>query len=139
MTEGYVISMIPTSGAEMKAGDTVFLEISTGPEIKFATMPNLVGDTISTAQAKLEGSNLVMGSVTERPDDAPQGTVTWQSRSPGESVQEKTKINVIISSGPAETPPPEENPEVPPEQQDGAMPPEQQGAEPPQEGDGSVG
>jgi serine/threonine-protein kinase len=142
VTEGYVISMIPDAGAEMKAGDTVFLEISTGPEIKFATMPQLVGDTISTAQAKLEGSNLVMGTITERPDDAPAGTVTWQSRSAGESVQEKTKINVIISSGPAETPPPpEENEEVPPEQQEGeGQPPEQQGEEPAvQEGDGSVG
>ena len=102
-------------------------------------MPQLVGDTISTAQAKLEGSNLVMGNITERPDDAPAGTITWQSRSAGESVQEKTKINVIISSGPAETPPPEENTEVPPEQQNEEAPPEQQGAEPPQEGDGSVG
>ena len=130
VTEGYVISMIPAAGAEMKAGDTVFLEISTGPDIKYATMPDLIGDSINTAQAKLEGLNLVMGSVIEQPDNANPGTVTWQSRSAGESVQEKTKINVIISSGPAETPPPEENSEVPPEQQE---------AEPPQEGDGSVG
>ncbi len=134
VTEGYVISMIPAAGAEMKAGDTVFLEISTGPEIKFATMPDLVGDTISTAQAKLEGSNLVMGNITERPDDAPAGVVTWQSRTAGESVQEKTKINLIISSGPAETPPPAEE-EAPPEQQSG----ETQNEQPPQEGDGSVG
>ena len=140
VTEGYVISMIPDAGAQMKAGDTVFLEISTGPEIKFADMPDLIGDTISTAQAKLEGLNLVMGNITERPDDAPAGTVTWQSRSAGESVQEKTKINVIISSGPAETPPPEEDEEVPPEQQGTEVPPEQQGEEqPPQDGDGSVG
>ena len=132
--------MIPDAGAQMKAGDTVFLEISTGPEIKFADMPDLIGDTISTAQAKLEGLNLVMGNITERPDDAPAGTVTWQSRSAGESVQEKTKINVIISSGPAETPPPEEDEEVPPEQQGTEVPPEQQGEEqPPQDGDGSVG
>ncbi len=141
VTEGYVISMIPDAGAQMKAGDKVFLEISTGPEIKFVTMPQLVGDSISTAQAKLEGSNLVMGSITERPDDAPAGSVTWQSRSAGESVQEKTKINVIISSGPAETPPPpDENEEVPPEQQGEGQEPEQQGEDQPsQEGDGSVG
>ena len=141
VTEGYVISMIPDAGAQMKAGDTVFLEISTGPEIKYVTMPQLVGDTISTAQAKLEGSNLVMGTITERPDDAPAGTVTWQSRSAGESVQEKTKINVIISSGPAETPPPpDENEEVPPEQQGEGQEPDQQGGDQPtQEGDGSVG
>ena len=116
----------------MKAGDTVFLEISTGPEIKFVEMPQLVGDTINTAQAKLEGLELVMGSITERPDDAPEGTVTWQSRTAGDSVQEKTKINLIISSGPAETEPPEEENEE--------VPPEQQGEEqPPQDGDGIIG
>ncbi len=132
VTEGYVISMIPSDGAEMKAGDTVFLEISTGPEIKFVEMPQLVGDTINTAQAKLEGLELVMGSITERPDDAPEGTVTWQSRTAGDSVQEKTKINLIISSGPAETEPPEEENEE--------VPPEQQGEEqPPQDGDGIIG
>ena len=125
----------------MNAGDTVFLEISTGPEIKYAKMPDLVGDTISTATAKLEGLNLVMGNITERPDDAPAGTVTWQSRTAGEDVQEKTKINVIISSGPAETPPPQdENEEVPPEQQGTDVPPAEEGGEqPPQDGDGSVG
>ena len=131
VTEGYVISMIPAEGAEMNAGDTVFLEISTGPEIKFVDMPQLVGDTISTAQAKLEGLELVVGSITERPDDAPAGTVTWQSRSAGDSVQEKTKINLIISSGPVETPPPEED--------ENEVPPEQQGEEQPQDEDGIIG
>ncbi len=132
VTEGYVISMIPAEGAEMNAGDTVFLEISTGPEIKFVDMPQLVGDTISTAQAKLEGLELVVGSITERPDDAPAGTVTWQSRSAGDSVQEKTKINLIISSGPVETPPPEED--------ENEVPPEQEGEEqPPQDEDGIIG
>ena len=139
VTEGYVISMIPSEGAQMNAGDTVFLEISTGPEIKFVSMPQLVGDSISTAQAKLEGMELVVGSITERPDDTPPGTVTWQSRSEGETVQEKTKINLIVSSGPAETPPPEEEEEE--EKEEEEVPPEQEQEEqqPPQDGDDSVG
>ena len=121
-TEGYVISMIPGAGAEMKAGDTVFLEISTGPEIKFVDMPQLVGDTLSTARAKLEGLNLVVGSITEEPNDSLAGTVTWQSRSYGESVQEKTRINLIVSSGPA-APPAEEGGEgdAPPVNEDGSV------------------
>jgi len=103
VTEGYVITMIPAAGTQMKAGDKVFLEISTGPEIKFVPMPNLIGDTVSTATAKLEGSNLVVGTITQQPDEAPAGTVTWQSRSAGDSVQEKTRINLIVSTGPEET------------------------------------
>ena len=123
-TEGYVISMIPAAGAEMKAGDTVFLEISTGPEIKFVEMPNLIGDTLSTARAKLEGKNLVVGSITEQPDEALAGTVTWQSRNGGESVQEKTRINLIVSMGPPETPPDDnesEEPAPPPVNEDGSV------------------
>ncbi len=137
VTEGYVISMIPSEGAQMNAGDTVFLEISTGPDIKFVSMPQLVGDSISTAQAKLEGMELVVGSITERPNDAPPGTVTWQSRSEGETVQEKTKINLIVSSGPVETPPPEE--EEKEEEGEAEVPPEQQEEQPTQDGDDSVG
>ncbi len=122
-TEGYVISMIPAAGAEMKAGDTVFLEISTGPEIKFVDMPLLVGDTLSTARAKLEGLNLVVGSITEEPNDSLAGTVTWQSRSYGESVQEKSRINLIVSSGPPEPPPSEggEGESAPPVNEDGSV------------------
>ncbi len=138
VVEGYVISMIPAAGTELKAGDTVYLEISTGPEIKYATMPQLVGDPIRTAQAKLEGSNLVVGNVTEQPDDAPAGTVTWQSMTAGASVQEKTKINLIISSGPAEPEPPVEEPV---EEPVGEEPPaEESGGEEPPVGneDGSV-
>jgi hypothetical protein len=98
-----------------------------------------VGDPIRTAQAKLEGSNLVVGNVTEQPDDAPAGTVTWQSMTAGASVQEKTKINLIISSGPAETEPPVEEPV---EEPVGEEPPaEESGGEEPPVGneDGSVG
>ena len=74
VTEGFVISQIPEAHSEVKAGDTIFLEISAGPEIKYVSMPQLVGDTIRTAKAKLDGKNLVIGNVDESPDDAPLRT-----------------------------------------------------------------
>jgi len=135
VTEGFVISMIPPAGTELKAGDTVYLEISTGPEIKYAQMPQLVGDAIRTAEAKLDGLNLVLGNVTEEPNSAPAGTVTWQSMTAGASVQEKTRINLIISSGPTETEPPvTEDGEAPPAQEGGEGTPDM-----PVNEDGSVG
>ncbi len=117
VTEGFVISQIPEAHSEVKAGDTIFLEISAGPEIKYVSMPQLVGDTIRTAKAKLDGKNLVIGNVDESPDDAPAGNVIWQSMAAGESIPERTRINLIISSGPVESPPPEEpEDETPPEE-----------------------
>ena len=141
VTEGYVISSIPAAGTELKAGDTVFLEISTGPEIKYADMPELVGDSLENARAKIEALNLTVGTVTEVTGDEPAGTVVFQSRSPGDKVQEHTRINLNVSKGPAlpEELPPEE---LPPEEQ----PPEDQPSEenppeelPPENEDGSVG
>ena len=128
VTEGFVISMIPAANSELKAGDTVFLEISAGPEIKYVTMPQLVGDTIRTAKAKLDGKNLVIGNVDESPDEAPAGDVIWQSMAAGESVPERTRINLIISSGPIESPPPEEvAEETPPEEGGEAVTPPDNG------------
>ena len=139
VTEGYVISAIPEAGTELKAGDTVFLEISTGPEIKYADMPNLVGDTLENARAKIEALNLTVGTVTEVSGEEAVGTVVFQSRSPGDKVQEHTRINLNVSSGPLPTEPPTEEPPadvLPPED----APTDEYAVIPPeQEGDGSVG
>ena len=69
-------------------------------------MPNLIGDSISNARAKIEAMNLTVGTISEVDSDEPEGTVIFQSRSPGESVQEHTRINVNISRGPIPTEPP---------------------------------
>ena len=106
VTEGYVISAMPDAGTELYAGDKVFLEISAGPEIRYVEMPNLIGDSISNARAKVEAMNLTMGSISEVDSNEPEGTVIFQSRSPGESIQEHTRINVNISRGPVPTEPP---------------------------------
>lgn len=106
VTEGYVISAMPEAGTELYAGDKVFLEISAGPEIKYVDMPNLIGDSLSNARAKIEAMNLTMGTVSEVDSNEPEGTVIFQSRSPGESIQEHTRINVNISRGPIPTEPP---------------------------------
>ena len=123
VTEGYVISAIPEAGTELKAGDTVFLEISTGPDIKYADMPDLVGEPLQNARAKIEALNLTVGSVTEVFSDEPIGTVVFQSRSPGDKVQEHTRINLNVSGGPEPTVPPVE--EYPPaetgENEDGSV------------------
>ena len=110
VTEGYVISTSPTAGEELRPGDTVFLTVSSGPEIKYVSMPDLYGKTAQAAAAQLEAMNLTVGSISEVEDDAERGTVIFQSTAPGTSIPEHSKINLNISSGPSETPPPEEEP-----------------------------
>ena len=110
VTEGYVISTSPEAGEQLRPGDKVFITVSSGPEIKYVTMPDLYGKTAQAAAARIEAMNLTVGTITEVEDDAEKGTVIFQSTAPGTSIPEHTKINLNISSGPVETAPPEEEP-----------------------------
>ncbi len=125
VTEGYVISTSPAAGEELRPGDTVFLTVSSGPQIKYVSMPDLYGKTAQAAAAQLEALNLTVGSISEVEDDAERGTVIFQSTAPGTSIPEHSKINLNISSGPTETPPPEEEPGEGGEE--GEQPPEDNG------------
>ena len=130
VTEGYVISTSPTAGEELRPGDTVFLTVSSGPQIKYVSMPDLYGKTAQAAAAQLEALNLTVGSISEVEDDAERGTVIFQSTAPGTSIPEHRKINLNISSGPSETPPPEEEPgegEAGEGGEEGGQPPEDNG------------
>ena len=129
VTEGYVISTSPAAGEELRPGDTVFLTVSSGPQIKYVSMPDLYGKTAQAAAAQLEALNLTVGSISEVEDDAERGTVIFQSTAPGTSIPEHSKINLNISSGPTETPPPEEAPgeESGEGGEEGEQPPEDNG------------
>lgn len=99
ITKGYVINTEPSAGEKAKQGDSVSIIISSGPEVKMTTVPQLIGLSKDAAVAKIEGSNLSVGSVTTVDSELEAGTVVWQSQSAGESVQEHTKIYIQISSG----------------------------------------
>ena len=100
VTEGYVITTVPEAGSELKPGDKVFLTVSSGPEIKYVEVPDVTGDTVQAAAAKLESLNLTVGNITPVQDEAEPGTVIFQSLTPGTTAQEHTKINLNVSSGP---------------------------------------
>jgi len=99
VTEGYVISSVPTAGVELKAGDKVYLTVSGGPEIKYLLMPDLVGSTIEVAKGILETSNLILGTVSSVDDEAPEGQVIFQNIIAGTEIAENTKVNISISNG----------------------------------------
>jgi len=121
VTENYVISTNPESGDSIPAGATVYMNVSSGPDIVTVQMPNLEGLSRAVAIARIEQANLSLGTVTLVESDDQVGTVIWQSVPAYTTVNEHTKVYLQVSSGPKETPPPEETDQP---QQDETKPPQ---------------
>ena len=105
---GYVIRTIPESGVSLARGDTVSIIYSGGPVIESVEVPDLVGRTRAQAENALESSGITPIFV-EWQDDAPKGTVLFIEKM-GQVINIPATIEVHISSGPAETEPPETTP-----------------------------
>ncbi len=121
VTSEYVISTMPAAGETLFPGDTVFLTVSAGPEIKYVNMPLLVGKQSAYATAVIESLNLTLGSVRSTASDAPQGEVIYQSVDAYAYIPERTKVNITVSDGSiqpevTESPEPSEEPSPTPEQ-----------------------
>ena len=121
VTAEYVISTMPAAGESLFPGDTVFLTVSAGPEIKYVNMPLLVGKQSAYATAVIEGLNLTLGSVRSAASDAPAGEVIYQSVDEYASIPERTKVNITVSDGSlvpgvTESPEPSDEPQPTPEQ-----------------------
>lgn len=94
-----IISTMPTAGETLFPGDTVFLTVSAGPEIRYVNMPDLVGKQSAYATAVIESLNLTVGTVRTSKSDAPAGEVIYQSVDPYTSIPERTKVNITVSDG----------------------------------------
>ena len=93
---GKVISQTPDVDAELKEGEEISLVISNGPEIKYSTVPNLIGKSIGAAQNALANAGLYMGSskaiITE--DQSLDGQVASQSIGAGQSVKQGSSVSI---------------------------------------------
>jgi serine/threonine-protein kinase len=96
---GIVIKSIPSFGEPLSRGDTVVITYSSGPNIRTATVPDLLGRNISVLQSAFEDLEMV-AIIEEREDSAEAGTVLWIQRM-GEEIVVPATLRVIISSGPA--------------------------------------
>ena len=100
----YVISTSPASGEKLSSGSTVFVTVSSGPEITVVEVPNLVGLSEDSAKAKLEAAHLSFGSAERVPSDYESGTVVGQFPEAFTQIEEHSKMTLIISTGPGESP-----------------------------------
>ena len=101
VTEGYVIRTSPAAGETLAAGSTVYVVYSSGPEVQYVTMKNLVGMTESDARHSISTMGLSFGTTSYvYNENYEEGQVVWQSVNAGESVETGTKVYLQVSKGP---------------------------------------
>ena len=93
--QGSVIRFSPETA---KAGDTVSLYVSTGPQVVPGQVPELRGRDPVTADALLAGSGLAAGAVTyEASDTVPEGIIINQSVEPGTVLPLQSTVDYVVS------------------------------------------
>lgn len=99
----YVISSSPVAGEELSYGSTVYITVSSGPEILFVDVPNLVGISEDVAKAKLESARLSYGGSERIASEFEAGTVIGQIPEAFTQIEEHSKITLQVSSGPEDS------------------------------------
>ncbi len=97
---GSVVSQTPAAGTSVSPGSAVALVISEG--VQPVVVPNVVGQTQTTATTAITGIGLSVGTVIEQYSAAvPKGQVISQNPEAGTSGAPGTPVNLWISNGPA--------------------------------------
>jgi beta-lactam-binding protein with PASTA domain len=113
---GLVLSQSPTAGASVAKGSTVVIRVSRG----LVSVPNVVGQSRSTAEAAIRGAKLVP-SLFRVPSSQPKGTVVAQAPPAGKKVAQGSEVRLNLSRGaggggappPPPPPPPAQSKTVP--------------------------
>ncbi|MEQ8199868.1 MAG: PASTA domain-containing protein [Syntrophomonadaceae bacterium] len=102
--EGVVVSQNPLADTTVSAGTKVNLEVSKGKQPPRTAVPDVKGLTVAEATAKLQAAKMDVGTVTRSASTnyfAEQ--VASQDPAAGGQIEEGTKINLVISTGPGPT------------------------------------
>lgn len=97
-----VISCSPVPGESLSYGSTVYVTVSSGPEILFVDVPNLVGISEDSAKAKLESAHLSYGESERVQSEFEAGTVIGQIPEAFTQIEEHSKITLQVSAGPGD-------------------------------------
>jgi serine/threonine-protein kinase len=96
---GVILRQNPSAGMNVREGKLVRVTISQGGEMIY--VPNLVGQTVRSANISLKYSALVMGEVLKKYSlKAGKGTVLSQDIASGSSVDKDSVVNIVVSDGP---------------------------------------
>jgi serine/threonine-protein kinase len=115
-TEGDVVGTDPPADSQVAAGSTVTLQVTSGDGSQ-REMPDVTGDTVREAQAKLEREGIVDVGVQSQPvtDDDDAGRVLRQSPAAGTSVDPGRRVALVVgeSSGSTDSATPDTSPSGP--------------------------
>jgi eukaryotic-like serine/threonine-protein kinase len=101
VADGRVIGTNPPAGTEKQLGSPVTVIVSSGPEP--VKVPDVVGQSLSAAEATLTNAGLSVGTVAKRPSSTESaGTVLLQSPTSGESVRAESKVDLTVAQAPKE-------------------------------------
>ena len=96
--KGTIIGQDPVSGEQMEAGQAVNVTISAGKDQ--TSVPDLI-DLASAEDARLAlvDARLVLGKVTPKDSDKPEGTIIAQDPKANTAVDIGTLVSITVSSG----------------------------------------
>jgi eukaryotic-like serine/threonine-protein kinase len=98
---GHVISTNPPAGTELEESSKVIVLVSSGPAR--TSVPDVVGQSRTAAEATLANAKLTAGTVTQREtNEQPPGTVLEQSPSAGSSMSNGGAVNLTVARAPKE-------------------------------------
>ena len=100
---GLVVRTEPSAGTEMTAGQTVYIYVSTGPDIVTAKMLNVMGLDVAKAKELLDQAGFKNIKTEEVESLKPKGEVIHQSAAKNQEIDVTAQIILQVSKGPEET------------------------------------
>ncbi|MEE1086607.1 MAG: Stk1 family PASTA domain-containing Ser/Thr kinase [Schaedlerella sp.] len=98
--ESKVISTDPEHGEEVDKGSNITIYVSKGSEK--VKVPNVVGESASSAQRILENADFKVSVTEEYSDKVSEGKVISQNPVGGKKAETGTTITIVVSLGPKE-------------------------------------
>ncbi len=94
-----VMASSPGAGEAISAGTTVYLTVSSGTEVVYETMPNLIGLSEAAAITQISNYGLSYGGAERVHSELEAGTVIGQSVDAFTKVEAHSKITLKVSRG----------------------------------------
>ena len=106
LEEGLVTRTDPAAKTKLTAGQTVYVYVSTGPEIVERPVPNVVGLEISRARELMEQQGFKNVRYEQVESQKPRDEVIYQSVGKNKEVDVDSEIIIHYSEGPKDLPQP---------------------------------
>lgn len=113
--EGLVTRTSPAAGEEVAVGQTVYIYISTGPDVVTDKMPNVVGLPLDRAKELMEQRGFDNVRYEPVESQKPENEVVYQSVEKDKEIDVSSEVIIHYSEGPQQTVDPTDEATVPEE------------------------